>query len=64
MREINIEIQYDLMQVTAEQIADGLALTGASLGGGWIDRLKLGFVNYQEEIEISGLEVDNKKCCH
>ena len=59
-----IEIQYDLIQVTAEQIADKLALIGADLGGGWIDRLKLAFINNLEEIEISSLEVENKKCCH
>ena len=59
-----IEIQYDLIQVTTRQIADKLALIGADLGGGWIDRLKLAFINYQEENEISSLEVNNKKCCH
>ena len=59
-----IEIQYDLIQVTAEQIADKLALIGADLGAGWIDRLKLAFINNLEEIEVSSLEVGNKKCCH
>lgn len=59
-----IEIQYDLIQVTSEQIADKLALIGASLGGSWIDRLKLAFINSLEEVEISSLEVVNKKCCH
>src|SRR3990167_1129343 len=59
-----IEIQYDLIQVTAEQIADKLALIGADLGAGWVDRLKLAFINNLEEIEISSLEVGNKKCCH
>ena len=59
-----IEIQYDLMQVTAGQIADKLALIGANLGGGWIDCLKLAFINNLEEIEISSLEVGNRKCCH
>ena len=60
-----IEIQYDLIQVTAEQIADKLALIGAGLGDGWIDRLKLAFINNLEEIEINSLEVENKKkCCH
>lgn len=59
-----IEIQYDLIQVTTGQIADKLALIGAGLGGGWIDRLKLAFINNLEEIEISSLEVENKKCCH
>ena len=55
-----IEIQYDLMQVTAEQIADKLALIGAGLGEGWVDRLKLAFINNLEEIEISSLQVDNR----
>ena len=56
-----IEIQYDLIQVTAEQIADKLALIGADLGGGWVDRLKMAFINNMEEIEISSLQVDNRK---
>jgi YHS domain-containing protein len=70
MREVcidgnKIEITYDLIQVTAEQIADKLALIGADLGGGWTDRLKLAFINNLEEIEISSLEVEKKKkCCH
>ena len=60
-----IEIQYDLIQATAGQIADKLASIGADLGGGWMDRLKLAFINNLEEIEISGLEVEKKKkCCH
>lgn len=59
-----IEIQYDLMQVAAEQIADKLALIGASLGESWVDRLKLGFINYLEECEVGSLEVKNKKGCH
>ena len=61
--ENKIEIQYDLIQATAEQIADKLALAGASIGGGWVERLKLAFINNMEEIEISSLEVENKKCC-
>ncbi|MDP2694123.1 MAG: YHS domain-containing protein [Gallionella sp.] len=56
-----IEIQYDLIQVTAEQIAEKLALIGADLGEGWIDRLKLALINNLEEIEISSLEIDNRK---
>ncbi|HCI14130.1 MAG: hypothetical protein A2Z65_09430 [Gallionellales bacterium RIFCSPLOWO2_02_58_13] len=58
-----IEIQYDLIQVTSEQITDKLALIGADLGGGWIGHLKLAFINNLEEIEISSLEVKNRKCC-
>jgi len=59
-----IEIQYDLMQVTAGQIADKLALAGANLGGGWMDRLKLAIINNLEEIEISSLEVEKRNGYH
>lgn len=50
-----VEIQYDLIRVTAEQIADKLALIGASLGDGWMDRLKLAFISNLEEIESNSL---------
>jgi len=59
-----IEIQYDLMQATAEQIANKLASIGAELGGGWVSGLKLAFVNYLEECEIGSLEVSSKNRCH
>lgn len=59
-----MEIQYDLMQVTAEQIADKLALIGTELGGHWMERLKRAFINYQEECEIGSLEVTSGKHSH
>ena len=59
-----IEIQYDLMQTDVEQITVQLALIGTDLGRGWVDRLKLAFINYQEECEISSLEVNDTKGCH
>lgn len=64
IEENKIEIQYDLMQVTTEQIADKLSLIGADLGGDWIDRLKLAFINFQEECEVGNLEVHREKSCH
>lgn len=60
----NIKIQYDLMQVTAEQIADKLTLIGSELGGDLIARLKLAFINYQEECEIGSIEVADIKRGH
>jgi len=59
-----IEIQYDLMQATAEQIADKLELIGADLGGSWKGRIRLAFINYLEECEIDSLEVESNKGCH
>ena len=64
IEENKIELEYDLMQVTIAQIADRLTLTGASFGEGWVERLKLAFINNLEEVEISSMEVNNKKCCH
>ena len=60
-----IEIQYDLIQATVEQIADRLASIGVDLGGDWMNRLKLAFISNLEEVEINSLEVEKKKkCCH
>jgi YHS domain-containing protein len=59
-----LEIRYDLMQATAEQIADRLTQVGAEFGGGWVSGLRLAFVYYLEECEIGALEVENKKGCH
>lgn len=59
-----IDIRYDLMQITAGQIADRLSSVGSELGSGWMERLKLAFINYQEECEIGNLEVDGAKRCH
>lgn len=59
-----IEIEYDLMQATTEQIANKLTLIGAELGGGWMGGLKLAFINYLEEREVDSLELTNRKRCH
>lgn len=60
-----LEIKYDLIQVTAEQIADKLRAIGTPLTGSWIDRLRGALVNNLEDIEINSLEVEKKKkCCH
>lgn len=61
----NLEIRYDLIQVTAEQIENKLVSVGASLGQGWTDRFKRAFTHFKEESEVDNLEVTkSKKCCH
>jgi len=60
-----LEIRYDLVQVTAEQIENTLVSVGASLGQGWIDRIRRAFIHFKEESEIGNLEViKSKKSCH
>lgn len=60
----DMDIRYDLMQVTAGQIADRLTSVGSELGSDLMERLRLAFINYQEECEIGNLEVDSGKRCH
>ena len=61
----NLEIRYDLAQVTAEQIENNLVSVGASLGQGWTDSLRRAFIHFEEASEIDNLEViKNKKGCH
>lgn len=60
-----LEIKYDLIQVTEEQIENRLVSVGAALGQGWADRLKRAFIHFEEEFKIDNLKVTkNKKGCH
>lgn len=52
-----IDITYDLLQVTAEQIETRIGQAGIHLGTGWGERLQRGFVHNFEEIEVDSLEV-------
>ncbi|GBG14780.1 coproporphyrinogen-III oxidase [Novimethylophilus kurashikiensis] len=59
-----IEITYDLLQVTEEQIEATLAEIGIKLGEGWAEQLRRAFVHYEEEFEIGNLEVYKKHRFH
>ena len=52
-----IEIIYDLLQATTEQIEMKLEEIGLQLGEGWSQKLRLAFVHYGEELEVGSLEV-------
>ena len=60
----NMEVTYDLLQATAAQIESALGEAGASLGEGWGDQLRRGFVYYTEECEIGQLQVGPSSGCH
>lgn len=61
----SLEITYDLMQVTEQQVEDTLSKFGAELGTDWLSRLKRAFIHFEERSEIGSLEVtSSKKCCH
>lgn len=55
-----LTLTYDLLVSTTEQIEQKLAEAGIRLGDGWADRLRLAFVHYEEELESSGMEVNDK----
>lgn len=59
-----IEMTYDLLQATAEQIESRLEEVGARLGEGWAERLRRAFVHYEEECEVDNLEVHEKSGVH
>ncbi len=56
-----IEIVYDLLQVTEEQIEAKLTETGAHLGEEWAERLRRAFVHFEEEFEAENLEAPSKR---
>lgn len=60
----SVEIEYDLLQATAEQIEERLAEIGVQLGEGWTERLHRAFVHYEEECEVGSLEVHQDKHVH
>jgi YHS domain-containing protein len=51
-----LEITYDLLQATEQQIEAKLAQAGIALGDGWAETLRRAFVHYQEECEVDNLE--------
>jgi len=52
-----VEITYDLLLATAEQIEAKIAEICLCLGDGWLERIRYAFVHYQEECEVGNLEV-------
>ncbi len=55
IRGDKVEIVYDLLQATADQIERALGEAGAELGRGWAERLRRAFVHYEEEVESENL---------
>ncbi len=52
-----VEVSYDLLQVTAEQIEERIARFGAHLGEGWSERLRRAWIHFEEENNLASLEV-------
>lgn len=59
-----IDIAYDLLQVTAEQIETKLSEIGLQLGEEWMEQLRRAFVHFEEELEVENLEVYKRRRFH
>jgi len=59
-----VSIDYDLLEITAEQIEAALVQAGALMGAGWGDRLKRGWIYYIEENELDNLAATETACCN
>jgi len=69
VRNITIEgdrlsIDYNLLEITAEQIEATLMRAGALMGTGWAERLKRGWIHYTEETELDNLATGESACCN
>jgi len=52
-----LDISYDLLEVTAQQIEERLGEIGVQLGEGWAEHLRRAFVHESEELQIESMEV-------
>jgi len=59
-----IAIDYNLLEVNANQIEQALVNAGAAMGSGWAERLKRGWVHYTEENELDNLVAPEAACCN
>jgi len=59
-----IEISYDLLEATIQQIETTLETAGNRLSTGWGEILKRAFIHYLEETEIDSLENSGGGHCH
>lgn len=59
-----VEVAYDLLQATAEQVEATLTELGLRLGESWPERLRRAFVHYEEECEEGNLAAPGEAHCH
>lgn len=58
-----VEIAYDLLETTVETISEEIAAIGLKIDRGWSERLRLAFVEYEEDCELDNLAADDRPCC-
>ena len=60
VKEDAVQITYDLIEATEEQIERTLLEAGARLGRGWTERLRRAWVHYTEDCEALNMQVTNR----
>lgn len=60
VEEDAVQITYDLIEATEEQIERILLETGAQLGSGWTERLRRAWVHYTEDCEALNMQVTSR----
>ena len=59
-----VEITYDLLQATLQQIETQIELVEPCLSLNWFRRMHRAFIHYKEETELENLEQEKKYSCH
>ena len=59
-----VQITYDLIEATEEQIERTLLATGTRLGSGWTERLRRAWVHYTEDCEALNMQVTDRSQHH
>lgn len=57
-----VDITYDLLQATHEQIETKISEIGVQLGTGWAERLRRAFVDFEEEILVGSFGNGGDHC--
>lgn len=52
-----IDISYDLLQTTLQQIEDELMTIGVELGGDWVNRLRRSLLHKSEKLQLDSMEI-------
>jgi YHS domain-containing protein len=60
INDMDIEVTYDLMEATAEQIENKMVEIGINLGEKWAQVLRREFIHLIEETEVSSMEEEPK----
>lgn len=59
-----LDVRYDLLLATEEQIETALSSAGVRLSRGWVERVRRAFAHYEESCETGNLAAPGETHCH